>query len=314
MNTAKIITVGLTPVWDRTCYVDGIEWGDHKVITSETRVPAGKALNISKALVWLSVSSTAAGFWGEADYPDMTEALSELSGFIKPAYTTAKGKTRQNVTVVDTNQNREMHLRSRQTLITQASLKQLSRDLQEQLNPQTSVIFAGSIPDGIFQDECVGLIAKARGQCAELIVDTSGSALAKIVNQAGVGIVKPNIEELSELLGKPLENDVEMIIAAARQLCDRVKIIIVSLGQDGAIAVTKDKAVYCRTKTHRSTVHTVGCGDYLLAGYVSVSQTADISQKLAIGVKVATAKAWGWVETKSWHDVQKDIEVETLVY
>ena len=55
MKKNQIITVGICPCWDITCYVDGVEWGDHKKITSQTFVPAGKALNISRALAWMGV-------------------------------------------------------------------------------------------------------------------------------------------------------------------------------------------------------------------------------------------------------------------
>ena len=307
----KIMTVGFNPVWDRTCYVNGIKWGDHKVIASQTVAPAGKALNINKALAWMSLPSTAAGLWGSIDYPDMIEALSEFQGSIQPAFTVVKGRTRQNVTVVDTRQSREMHLRSSETLITQEALRQLSQDLHDRLDPQDRVIFAGSIPGGGLQEECIGLITTAARRCAELVVDTSDIALSKIVNQGNIDVIKPNLEELSELLGEPVENDVEMVVSASRQLCDRVEVVIVSLGEQGAVAVTKETAVYCRLKNpHHRTVHTVGCGDYLLAGYVSVSHSSAIGQKLMIGVKSATAKAWGWAGVKPWLDVQKDIDVE----
>jgi len=310
MANNSIITVGICPCWDNTCYIGGIEWGEHKVMASQILEPAGKALNISKGLAWLSISSTAAGLWGAADYPDMTEAISESYKCIEPALTVVKGRTRQNVTVVDTRESRELHLRSSETLITQDALAQLSRDLQGRLGLKDTVVFAGSIPDGNLQDECIAFITKACHQCSELIVDTSGTALAKIVNQGGISVIKPNLEELSELLDRPIENDVEMVVWAARQLCDRVKVVIVSLGQQGAVAVTKEKGVYCRCKNNHPTVHTVGCGDYLLAGYLSVSQSADVGQKLVAGIKVAAAKAWGWVGFKSWLDVQKDIDIE----
>ena len=312
MNTKKIITISFNPVWDRTCYVDGVEWGDHTVMASETRVPAGKALNISKALAWLSVPSTAAGLWGAADYSDMTEALSGFQDSIQLAFTVVKGRTRENVTVVDTRRNRELHLRSPKTLVTQGALTRLGQDLQGRLDPQTAVIFAGSMPEGVLQDECLSFIKKAGGQCASLIVDTSGSALQKIVNGGNIGVIKPNLEELSELLGESIENDVKRVISAARQLCDRVEVVVVSLGQQGAVAVAKEKAVYCRAKKDSRVVHTVGCGDYLLAGYVSVSQSEDIGQKLATGVKVATAKVWGLTGRKPWLEVQKDIEIEMI--
>lgn len=78
------------------------------------------------------------------------------------------------------------------------------------------------------------------------------------------------------------------------------------------MAVTKQTGFHCRIKNHHPVVHTVGCGDYLLAGFVSVLDSVDISQKLSTGVKLATAKAWGWTGLKPWLEVEKDIEVEVI--
>ena len=119
---------------------------------------------------------------------------------------------------------------------------------------------------------------------------------------------------LSHLLGREVEDDVEKVVLAACQLCDRVETILVSLGKQGVVAVTKETSFYCRSKNNHPAVHTVGCGDYLLAGYVSVEPGADMGRKLTAGIKAATAKAWGWIEVKSWHEVQQEIEVEIKQY
>ena len=311
----NIITVSFNPVWDRTCYVDGLEWGDHKVMASQTCVPAGKALNISKALAWMSVPSVAAGLWGSTDHTDISEALSELKDYLQPAFTVVDGKTRQNVTVLDTRNGREMHLRSGDTLVTPDALMQLRQDLKKCVDQQSSVIFAGSIPQGQIQDQCVELIEWIRGRCSELVVDTSGSALAQIIKNGTVDVMKPNLDELSELLGGQVENDIQVIIAKTRQLCNQVKTIVVSLGADGAVAVTKELAVHCKgvDPGHR-VVNTVGCGDYLLGGYLSADLVADLTTKLTTGIKASTAKALGWVETKPWQEVQQNIKVETKQY
>lgn len=316
MTPSKIITVGFNPVWDRICYVDGVEWGDHTVMASQSLMPAGKSLNINKALAWLSIPSTAAGLWGAADYSDMADVLCEFKDYIHPALTVVKGRTRQNITVVDTRQNREIHLRSPETLVTTETLAQLKLDFFGKLDSQTSVIFAGSVPEGPVQDECISIIRTVGSRCAKLVVDTSGSALRKIVDSGIAGTIKPNLEELTELLGESVENDAVKAASAARRLCDRVEVIIVSLGKQGAVAVTQETAVYCRVKNQPyKAVHTVGCGDYLLAGYVSVlPDDAGISQKLTTGVKAATAKAWGWVDNKPWSEVEKNIEIEMITF
>ncbi len=311
----KIITVGLTPVWDRTCYVDGIEWGDHKVMASSALTPAGKALNISKALAWMSIHSTVAGLWGASDAADMAEALSGFGDYIEPAFTIVEGKTRQNITVVDTKQNRELHLRSPETLITQKTLSRLSRDMKKLYDSRASIVFAGSIPQGDCQDDCIALIKKSGSECRELIVDTSGTALSKIVNQGGIEVIKPNLNELSELVGQPVKSNIKTVISTARRFCNRVRVVIVSLGRQGAVAVTKEAAFFGTIKNSRHcAVHTIGCGDYLLAGYLSAHHTQDTGQKMITGIKAAAAKAWGWTGIKSWRDVDKEIEVELTVY
>ena len=58
----------------------------------------------------------------------------------------------------------------------------------------------------------------------------------------------------------------------------------------------------------------MACGDYLSVGYLTVDLAADLATKLTAGIKAATAKALGWVETKSWQEVQRNIEVEIKQY
>ena len=315
MQTTKIITVGLNPVWDRMCQVDGIGWGDHKKMTCCSVTPAGKALNINKALAWLDIPSTAAGLWGATDYPDMIKSIASYQEWISLAFTVVPGTTRQNVTVVDTIQNRELHLRSSETLITIEGLQQLSHDLQRHYDCQATIIFAGSIPDDYLLEQFVGLVTEAGRHCASIIIDTSGGTLRKVVDQGGLSMIKPNLKELSSLLGKSIKDDVEIVISEARQLCDRVQVILVSLGAKGAVAITKEVAYYGRQRKQSGhALHTVGCGDYLLAGYVSMSGSEDIRLKLTAGLRAATAKAYGWAEVKSWSDIQKDIDIEIIEY
>jgi fructose-1-phosphate kinase PfkB-like protein len=61
-----IITIGLSPAWDRTIEVAGIEWGEHKIVSSQKIIPAGKALNINRSLAQMGIKSIAAGLWGDA--------------------------------------------------------------------------------------------------------------------------------------------------------------------------------------------------------------------------------------------------------
>jgi len=294
-----IITVGFCPCWDITCRVDGIAWGEHKKMSSQAAAPAGKALNISKALDWLGVKNTAAGLWGRADYPRAVSLIATENPLITPCFTVADGKTRHNVTLIDTQSHREMHLRAECRLAAKDSLQRLEKDLDGIVAPTSTVVFAGSIPDA-FLDECLSLIKHCRDKGAKIAADTSGAALEAIVKMGGLYLIKPNFEELCELLGRPVKNEVDSIVEAARSLCNFVKIVLVSRGESGAVAVTAKDAFQCSVKGRLNAVNTVGCGDFLLAGFLSQIGAGDIPQALSTGVKVATARALGFSEKTSW--------------
>ncbi len=108
---ASIITIGLSPAWDITCKGRNIDWGRHEYIEAQTIRPAGKALNVSKALAWMGQRSIAAGLWGREDCAQMFAAVRASWPLINVKMTCVAGGTRQNITIVDTANNREMHLR-----------------------------------------------------------------------------------------------------------------------------------------------------------------------------------------------------------
>ena len=313
MKEDKIITVGIGPCWDITCCVDGAEWGDHKNVTSQSIVPAGKALNISKGLAWLKTGSVAAGLWGESDRERLVEDLSGINDFVDTRFTFTGGTTRRNVTVVDTKNSREMHLRAECKLATKESLKRLGDDLEDITTSASTVILAGAMPEELLE-ECSGLIARVRGKGAKIVIDTSGPALRSILQVGVVYLVKPNLEELCQVLRRDVSDDVSSIVQAARTLVDKANIIIVSRADKGAVAVTKENAFECKVKTTKyKAVNTVSCGDYLLAGVVAQLGHGDISQALAAGVKVASAKVWGLTEKMDWTQANEIIEAKVVL-
>jgi fructose-1-phosphate kinase PfkB-like protein len=147
---------------------------------------------------------------------------------------------------------------------------------------------------------------KSRG--AKVVLDTSGSPLKEIVDTGSVWLIKPNVEELCELLGEQVKDGPASLAKAGRKLLDKVKIVLISRGAKGSIVVTKDGAWQGRCTGRAKASSTVGCGDFLLAGFLKESSVMDVALKTAI--KVATARAWGWAENMCWPDVQKRIHAQ----
>jgi len=307
----SIITVGLSPCWDHLCLMDGVDWQEHKLIDQQITLPAGKALNVSRALAWMKTPSTAAGLWGKDDYPQMIRDLAELKRFIKIRFTKVEGSTRRNINIIDTRNQRDMHLRSTSDLSSEKSLKKLRTDLLKCVNKNSICVFAGSLGNSRYLPEVLNIIKSCRDKGAMLAIDTSGSALRTLLKEGGIWLLKPNVQELQELLGEPIKDTSQSLVQAGIRLLDRVDNILISRGENGALLITNDCCyqAQCIDTSHKP-ISTVGCGDFLLAGFLmDYRRKVDMPQALKSGIQAATARTWGLVDKKSWTKVQKKIKV-----
>ena len=310
IGSGSIVTVGLAPAWDIICRGKDLGWGLHKDIDEQIIRPAGKALNISRALAWMGQKSTALGLWGQQDYEQMQMAMRSLRGLVRVKMTAVAGRTRQNVTVVDTAAEREMHLRSKNGLVSAKALRRLRTDLQKIVRKGDVCIFSGAMPGGALLGEAVRLVRACHGVGGRVVVDTYGPALDRIVRGGLVWLIKPNVEELRALLGVRVRDDPVSLAAARRGLLDKVGLVLIRRGQKGAVLVTRVGAWQGRVAGCGKVLSTVGCGDYLLAGFIKgLTDGADMAAALQLAVQVATAHAWGWTETQGWLPVKRRIRV-----
>jgi len=309
--SGKIVTIGLCPSWDTTCRFDGIDWGQHKTVSSAGSRPAGKALNISQALAWMGEENIAAGLWGRDDYQQMLKAMRSLGGMVKVKMTAVDGGTRRNITIVDTVNDREMHLRNRSELTSKKALRKLEADLGVIVHKGSVCVFAGMMPEDEFVGDVVRIIKLCRERSAKIVVDTYGNALKRILETSAAWLIKPNVEELRELLGEQVIDSPEGLVRAGRKLLDKVEIVVISRGRKGGVVVTKKGAWQGRCIGSGRVLSTVGCGDYLLGGFLKgLKDKSDAGSALGTAIKVATAKAWGWTDKMSWLDVQSKIKVQ----
>ncbi|HAL44478.1 MAG: hypothetical protein A2Y12_00815 [Planctomycetes bacterium GWF2_42_9] len=321
----KIISIGLAPAWDKTIELAGIDWNEHKIVSSQTITPAGKALNINKALAWLGEQSIAAGLWGSDDFAMMKKMLvgadlcvcpkranTQIRPYINIKLTKVPGRTRENITVVDTVNKRQLHLRNKSNLANAKSMKILKGDLQKIIKKNSLAVFAGAMPN-----EVIELIESAKNKAGAVIVDSSGPTFKKIVSKGGLFLIKPNVDELGELLGKKIKNEEKEIIAAAKKLLTKVKMILVSRGDKGAMLISNEFIIFAKyTGKKYDVCNTVACGDYLLAGFLNVIATESqpieqlCASALESAIKSATAKAFDINKKLTWSQAERKIKVE----
>jgi 1-phosphofructokinase family hexose kinase len=101
---------------------------------------------------------------------------------------------------------------------------------------------------------------------ARVVLDVDGEAL-RLGIKAKPNVIKPNIHELSELVGRELK-DLDEIVAAAREINQQdVEIVLVSMGAKGILLVA-DGQEYLAVPPSVKVEGTVGAGDSSVAGFI----------------------------------------------
>jgi 6-phosphofructokinase 2 len=151
------------------------------------------------------------------------------------------------------------------------------------------IIASGSLPPGVPIDIFAQLAKIANNKNAKFIVDTSGEALKKAVEE-GVYLLKPNLGELS-VLASQKKVSIQEASKIAREIIVKGKceVLVISMGADGAILVTRDITEIIKPpEVQRKS--TVGAGDSMVAGIVYyLSMGKDIVEAVKFGVACGTA-------------------------
>jgi 6-phosphofructokinase 2 len=165
-------------------------------------------------------------------------------------------------------------------------------DLVSELAPRPDYLVAsGSLPPGVPANFYVQLAERIAAWPTRLIVDTSGVPLQTLVDEcAQVYMIKPNHGELAALMGRELEDD-EHILVAAREMLARcaIEIVVVSLGAAGVLVITGDQAISVRAPIVpiRSKI---GAGDSTVGG-ITLGLVRGLSLLEAVRFGVAAGAA-----------------------
>jgi len=151
------------------------------------------------------------------------------------------------------------------------------------------VVASGSVPPGVPNDFFARVVRHAKALGAKTVVDSSGPAFAAALDQ-GVTLIKPNLTELIELIGAPLDSDAERIAACRKLVADgRTEAVALSLGEQGALLVTATQGWRAQPMAI-DVVSAVGAGDSFVGGMVAALASGKPLQE-AFRVAVASGSA-----------------------
>ena len=287
-----IYTITFNPALDYITQVKNFKIGEINRTKTETILPGGKGLNVSIVLKNLEIENTAlgfiAGFTGE-ELKRKIEAQGIKTGFVK----VKEGLTRINVKISSENEKKveETALNGIGPLITKNDIETLMEKVQK-MSTKDIVILAGSVPKNIDNDIYENICEKLNKKGITFVVDSTQELLMNVLKYHPF-LIKPNKEELEETLNCKISTKEDIINAAKELKKFGAQNVLVSLGNDGALLLTKEDKIYYSKVPKGQVVNTVGSGDSMVAGFLAgYYQTKDYEYALKTGVAAGSASAF----------------------
>ncbi|MGN0441866.1 MAG: 1-phosphofructokinase [Acutalibacteraceae bacterium] len=281
-----IYTVTFNPAIDYILHLDKLEIGEINRSLSEHIVNGGKGINVSTVLKNLGVENTAlgfcAGFTGDA-----IEKGINADGVKTDFIHLKNGFSRINVKI---RAQEDTDINAQGPVIEADDIKKLFEKL-DSLQCGDILVLAGSIPNTLPKDIYERILGRLDGKGIKCVVDATGELLVNVLKYHPF-LIKPNNDELSEIFGKTLETDEEIIEYAQRLREMGAENVLVSMGGRGAILVTAD-GCYKRGTAKGKVVNTVGAGDSMVAGFLyGYLESGDYEYALKTGTAAGGATAF----------------------
>jgi 1-phosphofructokinase len=292
-----VVTLTPAPVLDRTYLVASLAPGKVNRSIEVHEYMSGKGLNVSRTLHVARHPTAAVMPIGRDDehllfrtpYPHILRIMP------------IQGRIRVNTAIVEDG--------GRTTNVNQSAIPMSTTDWDrvvdltvEQIQDMDAdwLCASGTHPfnsdTGDYVDMTV-LFERVREAGARVALDTSGVPLERLVTSGLVNLIKPNADELANLVGRNLLTVGEALEAGHELNAQGIEVALVSLGADGALAISGDEAVWGAAVAPQL-VNTTGAGDATLAGFLGHSIKEDTrglegGPQLDLVGGLTTAVSWG---------------------
>jgi 1-phosphofructokinase len=285
-----IVTVTLNPSLDEWVVVKNLNTGKLNRALSFKRYPGGKGINVSRVAKELKFDTLAIAIAGGDDGKILGHLLAEHK--IEYKFITVKGQTRNNYQIQSKNPKAWTQINCPGPCVSDRNVSQVVSLIRSLAKESSCIVFSGSLPPGLPSSAYKDAIYSLSKYQVPIVLDTSGSALAEGI-LARPYFVKPNLDELKELVGGRLGNIHEIVKAADHLVSSGPAIAVISLGKEGAVLVSrKYQARFLAIPPKVRIGSTVGAGDSLVAGFIiGHLKTHSIKEALRLGIACGSATA-----------------------
>ena len=308
-----ILTVTMNPSIDISYPLDELKIDTVNRVVDVTKTAGGKGLNVTRVLSEFGDPVAATGLVGGklGEY-----LLENIGGDVKKHFYTITGETRNCIAILHGDNQTE--ILEKGPKIQEKEGQGFLEHFKELLNLVDVVAISGSLPAGLPVDYYADLVQLANQAGKPVVLDCSGAALQAVLeSDHKPTVIKPNNEELSQLLGRDVSENLEELKAVLQEpLFEGIEWIIVSLGANGAFAKHGD-TFYKVDIPKIQVVNPVGSGDSTVAGISSglfhKESDHDLLKKAnVLGMLNAQEKMTGHVNMSNYQTLFNQLTVKEV--
>lgn len=260
-----ILTITLNPSVDISYQLDTLSIDTINRVEDTVKTAGGKGLNVARVLNQLHVEAAATGFLGGSLGQFIQSEIGSLG--IHDFFVDITGETRNCIAVI--HEGNQTEILESGPVISEKEAALFLEEFTKHMDYVDLITISGSLPKGLSNDFYGKLIEIAHHKNVPVLLDAGGSL---IVRTLGSGVlpflIKPNAEEFSEIIGKEITQESELMEGLKQEIFKHIPWVVVTLGENGAI-IKHHKTMYKATIPEINAVNPVGSGDSVVAGFAA---------------------------------------------
>ena len=233
-------------------------------------MPGGKAAHVALAATAMGAETLWIGFLGGATGEDFLEKFRGVGIGLAPVWTSQP--TRMNLEILE-DSGRITEILEPGAKLTASELNEMTQVIKRMVSRRVTpiVVVSGSLPQGVSTSLYKRLIGIAKDCGSRVFLDTSGEALRASLS-VHPAFVKPNKEEVENLLRWRLKNRAAILEATHELIRRGAESAAVSIGAEGLIWLeSKNGPAWFARPPQVRVISSVGCGDATVAGFAIAS-------------------------------------------
>ncbi len=308
-----ITVLSLSPAVDKIYVIDDFCAGELYRVNNCIQSAGGKGINVTRVSRMLKAEVAVLGFKAGSTGQWLEDNI--LRAGAKSYLIEVEGQSRTNNNIIDKVNNKETEILEEGPTISDYSWQMFLEGFRKNIKASKVLVCSGGLPKGLGTETYKRLIEEANKLGIKTILDASGEVLRQGI-EAKPYLIKPNLRELSTYFQTNFTTETEILNACMEIIKKGVKVVVTSLGADGALLVSENVA-YKAYPVNVNVINTIGSGDSMVAGIsTGIAEGQEFLDCFRLGVACASSNTEfieiGLISNDRVEQLKKEIIIEKI--